>query len=191
MDILTRGRYSPQKVEDALGKNKRLFDYDFKNGLSYRIDKERWDYERTIAGKFLLVTTTDLNSWDVMVAYKNLKDVERAFDELKNLLKLRPIFHRTNKRVKPHVFVCYLALLTKRLITEGSYSNKRLGELKSLKVHELNADDEVVWMRNETTYTQQKILEATDEVMEQVWKTSCWAQPCAGASRSGAFLGWN
>ncbi|KXA94743.1 hypothetical protein AKJ65_03505 [candidate division MSBL1 archaeon SCGC-AAA259E19] len=86
--------------------------------------------------------------------------MERAFDELKNLLKLRPIFHRTDKRVKVHVFVCYLALWTERLITEGSYSNKRLEELKSLKVPELNADNEVVWMRNETTHTQQKILES-------------------------------
>ncbi|KXA97048.1 hypothetical protein AKJ38_02045 [candidate division MSBL1 archaeon SCGC-AAA259I14] len=136
--------------------------YNSENGLSYRIDKERWNYERAIAGKFLLVTTTDLNSWDVMVAYKNLKDVERAFDELKNLLKLRPIFHRTDKRVKAHVFVCYLALLTKRLITEGSHSDKRLKELKSLKMHELNTDNKTVWMRNETTHTQQEILESLD-----------------------------
>ncbi|KXB01391.1 hypothetical protein AKJ41_01720 [candidate division MSBL1 archaeon SCGC-AAA259O05] len=151
-----------KKIENKLGKNKRLFNHNSEDGFSYSIDKERWDYERAIAGKFLLVTTTDLNSWNVMVAYKNLKDVERAFDELKNLLKLRPIFHRTDKRVKAHVFVCYLALLTKRLITEGSHSNKRLKELKSLKVHELNTDNETMWMRNETSHEQQEILESLD-----------------------------
>ncbi|KXA92255.1 hypothetical protein AKJ66_04465 [candidate division MSBL1 archaeon SCGC-AAA259E22] len=58
--------------------------------------------------------------------------------------------------------MCYLALLTKRLITEGSYSNKRLEELKSLKVHELATENEAVWMRNETTQKQQKILESLD-----------------------------
>ncbi|KXB00194.1 hypothetical protein AKJ40_01735 [candidate division MSBL1 archaeon SCGC-AAA259M10] len=56
--------------------------------------------------------------------------------------------------------MCYLALLTKRLITEGSYSNKRLKELKSLKVHELNTDNETMWMRNETSHEQQEILES-------------------------------
>ncbi|KXA89554.1 hypothetical protein AKJ61_02610 [candidate division MSBL1 archaeon SCGC-AAA259B11] len=90
-----------KKVENALGKNKRLFDYNVEGGLSYRIDEEKWNYERAIAGKFLLVTTTDLNSFNVMIAYKNLKDVERAFDELKNLLKLRPVFNRTINASKP------------------------------------------------------------------------------------------
>lgn len=148
-----------RRVQRILGRNKRLFDVSVGKTLEWKLNEEAWEYERAIAGKFLLVTSTDLSPWDVMVAYKNLKDVERAFDELKNLIKLRPIYHRVDERVRGHVFVCHLALLTKRLITGGSYSNERLRELKALKVHELGADSERMWIRNEITGSQARIFD--------------------------------
>ncbi len=45
-----------------------------------------------------------------MRAYKRLSAVERAFRSLKTVdLKVRPVFHRTEDRVRAHVFVCMLA----------------------------------------------------------------------------------
>src|SRR5207237_10149621 len=46
---------------------------------------------------------------DVVRAYKQLKEVERAFRTLKAPLELRPIHHRLEDRVKAHVFLCMLA----------------------------------------------------------------------------------
>ena len=43
-------------------------------------------------------------------AYKSLARVERAFRSLKTvLLKVRPIFHWRERRVRAHLFVCLLA----------------------------------------------------------------------------------
>ena len=44
-----------------------------------------------------------------MRAYKQLKEVERAFRTLKGPLELRPIHHRLEDRVRAHVFLCMLA----------------------------------------------------------------------------------
>jgi len=42
--------------------------------------------------------------------YKSLSDVERAFRCLKTVdLKVRPIFHWTEQRVRAHIFLCLLA----------------------------------------------------------------------------------
>ena len=37
--------------------------------------------------------------------------MERAFRELKSGLDLRPVYHWTEKRIRGHVMVCFLALV--------------------------------------------------------------------------------
>ena len=45
-----------------------------------------------------------------MRAYKDLSKVERAFRSIKTVdLKIRPIYHRLEDRVRAHVFLCMLA----------------------------------------------------------------------------------
>ena len=47
---------------------------------------------------------------EVVRSYKSLSDVERAFRSMKTMdLKVRPIHHRLEHRVKAHIFLCMLA----------------------------------------------------------------------------------
>ena len=48
--------------------------------------------------------------------YKELSEVERAFANLKDVIELRQIFHRTDPRVEAHIFVAALAFLLHRTI---------------------------------------------------------------------------
>ncbi len=57
------------RIGKILGKSKRLFDVDVGETIEWEPDEEAWDYERAIAGKFLLVTTTDLASDEAMGKY--------------------------------------------------------------------------------------------------------------------------
>ena len=51
-----------------------------------------------------------LDAKETVRAYKSLSQVERAFRSLKTVdLKIRPIYHYLEKRVKAHVFLCMLA----------------------------------------------------------------------------------
>jgi Transposase DDE domain len=68
--------------------------------------------EAALDGIYVLRTSVaerDLDTPDVVRAYKQLKEVERAFRTLKGPLELRPIHHRLEDRVKAHVFLCMLA----------------------------------------------------------------------------------
>ena len=50
----------------------------------------------------------DIN--EVVNAYKSLSGVEQAFKNLKTVhLETRPMNHKTDKRIKAHVFICMLA----------------------------------------------------------------------------------
>ena len=40
---------------------------------------------------------------------------ERSFRDLKGTLLLRPVYHRTNDRIRAHVLICFLALVIVRV----------------------------------------------------------------------------
>jgi len=51
-----------------------------------------------------------LSSEDAVRAYKDLAKVERAFRSMKTVdLKVRPIYHWLDERIRGHVFLCMLA----------------------------------------------------------------------------------
>ena len=53
---------------------------------------------------------------DVLHLYKELREVERTFANLKDVIELRPIFHQTDQRVQAHIFVAALAFLIHRAL---------------------------------------------------------------------------
>jgi transposase len=96
----------------------------FKMGKHYRIqiEEDSFHYERKpdnierekkLDGIYVIrtnVEATVLSSPEVVRSYKQLSVVERAFRSLKTVdLKVRPIHHRLEDRVRAHVFLCMLA----------------------------------------------------------------------------------
>ena len=73
--------------------------------------------------------------------YKSLANVERAFRSLKTIdLKLRPIHHHLENRVRAHLFLCMLAFLPRGICarrrlhheTPTHFSATLLAELSSI-----------------------------------------------------------
>lgn len=54
-------------------------------------------------------TNTELNSEAVIFAYGNLWVVEKAFRISKTDLRIRPIYHRKNQKIKAHICICFMA----------------------------------------------------------------------------------
>ena len=51
-----------------------------------------------------------MKTLEVVRAYKSLAFVERAFRNLKTVqLEIRPVYHKTDERIRSHVFLCMLA----------------------------------------------------------------------------------
>jgi len=84
--------------------------------IGWRIDARVVEQEQQRDGLFVLLTTReDLAISKVVDSYKDLKEVEMLFDDLKHFVDIRPIRHWLDRRVRAHVFLCILALLLKRL----------------------------------------------------------------------------
>ena len=56
-----------------------------------------------------LSTTTDLSVEQILTKYKDLFEVEHTFRALKSQLEIRPVFHWTDKRIKGHIAMCFIA----------------------------------------------------------------------------------
>jgi hypothetical protein len=72
--------------------------------------------ETNLDGKYLLRSSDPhLSAQDIAVGYKQLLEVERGWRDLKQVIDLRPVYHRKEDRIRAHVVLCWLALLLIRL----------------------------------------------------------------------------
>src|SRR5690242_12949699 len=55
-------------------------------------------------------------STDIARGYKQLLAVEHGWRDMKQILDLRPVYHRLEQRIRAHVVLCWLALLLIRII---------------------------------------------------------------------------
>lgn len=153
-----------KNAKKTLGKNERLFRVRIDKTLKWELKKEAWEYEKNIAGRFLLVTTTEVPPKKVMKKYKELGSVERAFDKIKNSLDIRPIYHYKSRRVRGHIFLDVLGLLVlslvERLTEEGSETVIR--ELKRIRASSLEAPSASRKMLTSLTPRQEEIFEKLD-----------------------------
>lgn len=81
--------------------------------FSFERNTETISQESALDGIYIVRTSLKearINDEDTVRSYKNLSNVERAFRSLKGIdLMVRPIRHRTENRVRAHIFLCMLA----------------------------------------------------------------------------------
>jgi transposase len=90
------------------------FDLDIaETHFEYQVNEDRVAAEAALDGIYVIRTSVpeeQLDAEDVVLRYKDLSKVERAFRTMKGLdLLVRPIFHRLEDRVRAHLFLCMLA----------------------------------------------------------------------------------
>ncbi|MDQ0956533.1 hypothetical protein QFZ66_000411 [Streptomyces sp. B4I13] len=81
-----------------------------------RIDTAKIKAEENLDGKYLLrCSDPHLSAEDIALGYKQLLEVERGWRDMKQIIDLRPVYHRLEERIRAHVILCWLALLLIRI----------------------------------------------------------------------------
>jgi len=101
------------------------------------IDYDKLEKEKIYDGKWVLLTNTKLEYTEIAKYYKSLWQIENAFKELKSSLDVKPMYHWTEKRIRGHIFICFLALALelglKNKLIKVSY-DEAMEDLKKLQV---------------------------------------------------------
>jgi transposase len=128
-----------------------------------RTDAARAKAEENLDGKYLLRTADPkLSAEDIAVGYKQLLEVERGWRDMKQVIDLRPVYHRREDRIRAHVILCWLALLLARIAenaTSQTWPELRR-ELDRVHVGTFTGPAGTFQQRTELTRTQRGILKA-------------------------------
>ena len=178
-DAAIRARMIAQLKEliggsDTLGKDKRAElrgVISTKPGLNrylrvtpgglLRIDAARAKAEENLDGKYLLRTSDPkMTAEDIALGYKQLLEVERGWRDMKQVIDLRPVYHRKEERIRAHVILCWLALLLARIAENacGSTWPRLRRELDRIAVGTFAGPAGTFRQRTEITDAQQDIL---------------------------------
>jgi transposase len=159
-DAIKRARFKEIITKKVLEKSdkKWIVKNGFKKYLKLKediiesIDYEKLEKEKIYDGKWVLLTNTELEYTEIAKYYKSLWQIESAFRELKSSLDVKPMYHWVERRIRGHIFICFLAL-----VMELCFKNK-LGEkvsyidvmhdLKKLQATLIKVKDKEVVKRN-------------------------------------------
>lgn len=113
---------SPEKISESLGRLRgrnsrasrfyyaKVHDDGGRARLEWRFDAERADHASPLDGCYIL--RSNIAEWkpeDLWEAYIHLTEAEEAFRIHKSDLRLRPVWHQKEDRVRAHILVCFLA----------------------------------------------------------------------------------
>lgn len=118
--------------------------------FSFFQDKEKLDAEIAREGKYILKTDDpDITAVEAAACYKELNTAEQGFRDLKDVIDMRPIYHKTDERIEAHIFVASLALFLKQTLQYQLASKlpeisatDALAAVKSIGLTELTFNDQ-------------------------------------------------
>ena len=105
-----------QRVGKIFSKKKvrKFFDIEIKDDLiTYTVNEAKVAECELYDGHYVIftdVTKEQMDIKEVVDSYRALVNIEQAFENLKSpKLELRPVYHKTDERIKCHVFLCMLS----------------------------------------------------------------------------------
>jgi hypothetical protein len=125
-----------------------------------RVDAKAIAAETKLDGKYLLrCSDPTLSAEDIALGYKQLLEVERGWRDMKQIIDLRPVYHRKEERIRAHVVLCWLALLLIRIIetTTGDTWQRLRTELGRLHAVTYTGPAGTCTQRTELTEAQRDI----------------------------------
>jgi hypothetical protein len=128
-----------------------------------RIDARAVKAEENLDGKYLLrASDPKLPAADIARGYKQLLEVERGWRDMKQVIDLRPVYHRLEQRIRAHVILCWLALLLIRIAetAAGTTWNKITDELSQLTLGTFTGPAGAFRQTAELTPAQRDILDS-------------------------------
>ena len=105
-----------ERVGKVLARTKmgKFVNYKVTQGkFEWNFDEEKINNEKLLDGCYIIKTDVPqelMEKKEIVCAYKKLTLVEQVFRNLKTVqLEIRPVYHKTDERIRCHVFLCMLA----------------------------------------------------------------------------------
>ena len=128
---LSKGKLTKKHINNR-GYNKYL---SIEGEVNVSIDYDKFGKDAKWDGLKGYITNTSLSMEQLVKSYKELWKIEKAFRISKTDLRIRPIYHRLQKRIEAHICISFTAykiykeLQRQLLLKEASISTERAIEI--------------------------------------------------------------
>ncbi|WP_439950934.1 IS1634 family transposase [Thermodesulfovibrio aggregans] len=143
---------SPSVIE-GLNKRggKKYIKAEGKRG--YSLDEALIEQDSLFDGYYCVQSTEEnLTAQQVLKAYHSLWKIEESFRIMKHSIEVRPVYHWTERRIRGHLVVCFLAFLFMRMLedaTDRAATSERIKEaLRSVILTEFSLDGQIYYLKN-------------------------------------------
>ncbi|WP_258361200.1 IS1634 family transposase [Moorella sulfitireducens] len=130
------------------------------------LDEEAIARDKQFDGYYGIQTSEkEMSAKDILDAYHNLWRIEESFRVMKSTLEVRPVFHWTERRIKGHFVICFLAFLLERTLEfklrqagDDASPEKIREALNSLNFAEVEIEGEAFFIKTRSTELSKKLL---------------------------------
>jgi transposase len=149
--LLRNGKLTKANINNR-GYNKYL---KMEGDVRISIDKEKYEADALWDGLKGYLTNTDLTKDEIIENYGHLWKIEQAFRISKHDLKVRPIYHRLQRRIEAHITINFVAYKVYKEIERQLKQNK--SELSTEKVIEIAKTIYQIEIKNPHNGTKEKV----------------------------------
>jgi len=137
-----------------------------KDKVGYQLNEEKIKHDELFDGILAISTNVEkLTDIEVLDQYRHLFQIEQGFRTMKSVLEVRPMFHWTDKRIRGHICMCFIAFamlrnIELRLEQKGHQLSERsiLKALDQMQVSQITQKNQTFYMRSKATPTQEKLI---------------------------------
>jgi len=160
LEAVGKARDGQKAESEILGHHlfRRWVERDTRGNLV--VSREKVVQEGMCDGTFVLETSNErLSPAEVALGYKGLLRVERAWQSLKHVLDIQPVFVRTEERIRAHVTLCMIAYLLERWaeIATGESFEEIRRQLRPMHATELIEDGQSLWKPSRLSAAQESL----------------------------------
>jgi transposase len=158
--------HDPGKIKASNKRGGKRFIRHKSENDQFFLDEEAIAKDKRFDGYYAIQSSrSDLDAQSVLAAYHTLWKIEESFRIMKSTLEVRPIFHWTEKRIKGHFVICFLAFLLERTLEFRLKENQiqvsplQIQEaLNSLSFTEVEMNGQKFLIKMRPTETANKVL---------------------------------
>ena len=130
---LNKGKLTKANINNR-GYNKYLI---MDGDIKISINKEKFEEDSKWDGLKGYVTNSNLSKDEIIENYGHLWKIEKAFRISKHDLKIRPIYHRLQKRIEAHITINFVAYkVYKELERQLKEKNTKMSPEKAIEIAE-------------------------------------------------------
>lgn len=167
---IKRGRLTKASINNR-GYNKFL---KLDGEITVSIDPEKINLDARWDGLKGYLTNAQLSKEEILENYQHLWQIEKAFRIAKNDLKIRPIYHRLQRRIEAHICISFVAYkIYKELERQLKEKKSKISPMKALEIAENITQVTILLPQSGKTKTKTLLLTQEQKILNDLFKFGC------------------